>query len=131
MPNLKLTYFDFHGGRGETARLAMFIGGIAFEDDRLTGQSRQKGRHLFFIAIEAQIVWAEGVEENHHDVRSLRWLVRRATRCCKHGEQQHLHEAVRDVWFHTVSLSPDMLAPAHPPSKPLHFGGELFRAPYR
>jgi glutathione S-transferase len=34
MPQLKLTYFDFHGGRGEPARLAMHIGGIAFEDNR-------------------------------------------------------------------------------------------------
>jgi prostaglandin-H2 D-isomerase / glutathione transferase len=32
---LKLTYFDFHGGRGEPARLALSIGGIAFEDDRV------------------------------------------------------------------------------------------------
>jgi glutathione S-transferase len=36
MPQLKLTYFDFHGGRGEPARLAMHIGGIAFEDHRFT-----------------------------------------------------------------------------------------------
>jgi prostaglandin-H2 D-isomerase / glutathione transferase len=35
MAKLKLTYFDFHGGRGEPARLAMSIGGIAFEDDRI------------------------------------------------------------------------------------------------
>jgi glutathione S-transferase len=34
MPQLKLTYFDFHGGRGEPARLALHIGGIAFEDHR-------------------------------------------------------------------------------------------------
>jgi glutathione S-transferase len=34
MPQLKLSYFDFHGGRGEPARLAMHIGGIAFEDHR-------------------------------------------------------------------------------------------------
>ena len=34
MPKLKLTYFDFHGGRGEPARLALHIGGIAFEDHR-------------------------------------------------------------------------------------------------
>jgi glutathione S-transferase len=32
---LKLTYFDLHGGRGEPARLALSIGGIAFEDDRV------------------------------------------------------------------------------------------------
>ena len=35
MAKLKLTYFDFHGGRGEPARLALSIGGIAFEDDRV------------------------------------------------------------------------------------------------
>jgi glutathione S-transferase len=35
MHNIKLTYFDFHGGRGEAARLAMFIGGIDFEDRRV------------------------------------------------------------------------------------------------
>lgn len=34
MSKLKLTYFDMHGGRGEPARLAMHIGGIAFEDER-------------------------------------------------------------------------------------------------
>ena len=34
MPKLKLTYFDVHGGRGETARLALHIGGIPFEDER-------------------------------------------------------------------------------------------------
>ena len=32
---LKLTYFDFHGGRGEPARLALSMGGIPFEDDRV------------------------------------------------------------------------------------------------
>ena len=36
MSRLKLTYFDFHGGRAEPARLAMHIGGIAFEDHRFT-----------------------------------------------------------------------------------------------
>jgi glutathione S-transferase len=35
MSKLKLTYFDFHGGRGEPARLALSIGGIPFEDDRV------------------------------------------------------------------------------------------------
>jgi glutathione S-transferase len=35
MPKLKLAYFDFHGGRGEPARLALSIGGIPFEDDRV------------------------------------------------------------------------------------------------
>lgn len=36
MPQLKITYFDFHGGRGEPVRLALAIGGIAFDDHRFT-----------------------------------------------------------------------------------------------
>ena len=44
MAKLKLTYFDFHGGRGEPARLALAIGGIAFTDERipLTDWPRRK-----------------------------------------------------------------------------------------
>ena len=34
MTQLKLSYFDMHGGRGEPVRLALAIGGIAFEDHR-------------------------------------------------------------------------------------------------
>lgn len=34
MTQLTLTYFDFHGGRAEPARLAFAIGGIPFEDKR-------------------------------------------------------------------------------------------------
>lgn len=34
MDTLKLTYFDFNGGRAEPARLALHIGGIPFEDNR-------------------------------------------------------------------------------------------------
>ncbi len=44
MPKLKLTYFDFDGGRGEPARLALFIGGIAFEDHRVAGADWPKRR---------------------------------------------------------------------------------------
>src|SRR5207253_7048180 len=35
MQKIKLTYFDFHGGRGEPARLALAIAGIAFDEDRV------------------------------------------------------------------------------------------------
>ena len=38
MPKLILTYFDFDGGRGEAARLAMHLAGIAFEDKRIAGK---------------------------------------------------------------------------------------------
>lgn len=36
MPQLKLSYFDFHGGRAEPVRLALAVGGVAFEDHRFT-----------------------------------------------------------------------------------------------
>ena len=35
MSKLKLVYFDIHGARGEAARLAMVIGGVPYEDDRV------------------------------------------------------------------------------------------------
>lgn len=35
MPKLILTYFDFDGSRGEVARLAMHVAGLAFEDRRI------------------------------------------------------------------------------------------------
>lgn len=38
MAKIKLNYFDFDGGRGEPARLALHIGGIAFEDHRIAGK---------------------------------------------------------------------------------------------
>jgi prostaglandin-H2 D-isomerase / glutathione transferase len=48
MPKLKLSYFDFHGGRGEPARLALAVGGIPFEDDRVGADwSRRKGGTAF------------------------------------------------------------------------------------
>lgn len=46
MPKLKLTYFDFDGGRGEPARLALHVGGIAFEDHRIPGSEWPKHRDL-------------------------------------------------------------------------------------
>ena len=42
MAKLKLTYFDFHGGRGEPARVALSMSGIPFEDDRVNAAEWQK-----------------------------------------------------------------------------------------
>ena len=47
MPELKLTYFDIHGGRGEAPRLAMAIGGVPFEDRRLSYQEFVEQRDSF------------------------------------------------------------------------------------
>jgi glutathione S-transferase len=36
MSKIKLTYFDFSGGRGEPVRIALHAAGMKFEDDRLS-----------------------------------------------------------------------------------------------
>jgi glutathione S-transferase len=47
MTRFKLTYFDFDGGRGEPIRLAFHIGGIEFEDIRLTSPEFREARQTF------------------------------------------------------------------------------------
>ena len=36
MADYKLTYFDFHGGRGEPVRIAFHAAGVGFEDHRIS-----------------------------------------------------------------------------------------------
>jgi glutathione S-transferase len=43
----KLTYFDIDGGRAETIRLALHIGGIKFKDVRLTFDEFRESRQSF------------------------------------------------------------------------------------
>lgn len=51
-PKLKLTYFDIHGGRAEPARIAMAIGGIPFEDCRISFPDFKDLRQTFpFCAV--------------------------------------------------------------------------------
>lgn len=45
MTKLKLTYFDFSGGRAEPARLAFHIGGIPFEDYRFSNREFEAVRN--------------------------------------------------------------------------------------
>ena len=60
MAKLKLTYFDFDGGRGEPARLALHIGGIAFEDHRIAGKDwpafRDKTPFLAMPTLEVAVM---------------------------------------------------------------------------
>ena len=45
MHKLRLDYFDFDGGRGEAARIALSIGGIEFEDHRIPVGEWKSVRH--------------------------------------------------------------------------------------
>jgi hypothetical protein len=47
MTRFKLTYFDIDGGRGESIRLAFHIGGIDFEDVRLTSTEFRDAKQSF------------------------------------------------------------------------------------
>jgi len=52
MPNYKVTYFDFDGGRAEPIRIAMHAVGLNFEDDRWTFQEfGEKRQSIRFHAI--------------------------------------------------------------------------------
>ena len=45
MPNYKLTYFNFDGGRGEPVRIALHAADIEFEDERLSFEQFSEMRH--------------------------------------------------------------------------------------
>jgi prostaglandin-H2 D-isomerase / glutathione transferase len=66
MPQLKLTYFDFHGGRGEPTRLALHIGGIAFEDHRFPGASFPEVRKTAPLG-QVPVLEIDGVQVTQSD----------------------------------------------------------------
>lgn len=66
MARLKLSYFDFHGGRGEPARLALTIGGIDFEDDRIPmGAWAQRKPHTPFGSVPVLEVDGQNVTQSN------------------------------------------------------------------
>jgi glutathione S-transferase len=66
MTNLKLTYFDFHGGRAEPARLAMHIGGIPFEDDRFSSRDFHEVRKTTPLN-QVPTLYVDGVQVTQSD----------------------------------------------------------------
>jgi glutathione S-transferase len=52
MSKLQLSYFDFRNGRGEAARLALVLGGMAFTDDRIAlADWPTRREQMFFHAV--------------------------------------------------------------------------------
>jgi glutathione S-transferase len=47
MPDIKITYFDFHGGRAEPARIALHMSRVAFEDHRVSFQEFGEQRDTY------------------------------------------------------------------------------------
>lgn len=66
MTQLKLTYFDFHGGRGEPIRLALHIGGIAFEDHRFPGATFAEVRKTAPLG-QVPVLAVDGVQVTQSD----------------------------------------------------------------
>lgn len=62
MPKLEVSYFDFHGGRGESIRLALAIGGVAFEDHRIPVSDRPSFRErtplhaVPLLAVDGEVI---------------------------------------------------------------------------
>ena len=70
MTRFKLTYFDFDGGRGEPIRLAFHIGGIEFEDIRLTSPEFREARQTFrFHALPVVEIDGEQVSQSNSILR--------------------------------------------------------------
>ncbi|MCA9583532.1 MAG: glutathione S-transferase [Myxococcales bacterium] len=65
MPHLKLHYFDFHGGRGEVARLALFIGDIPFEDHRIKAEWSALKAGMRFGALPVLEVDGEALSQSN------------------------------------------------------------------
>lgn len=66
MPQLKLSYFDFHGGRAEPARLAFHIGGIPFEDHRFAGTAFPELRKAMPLG-QVPVLEVDGVQVTQCD----------------------------------------------------------------
>ena len=61
MPEYKLTYFDFPGGRGEPIRIAFHAAGMKFEDHRISFEEFMQTRETMRFSC-APVLLVDGVE---------------------------------------------------------------------
>ncbi len=76
MPNYKLTYFDFPGGRGEPIRIAFHAAGIDFEDHRISFDEFLQTRERMRFNC-APVLHIDGVEVTQSNAM-LRFVGKRA-----------------------------------------------------
>jgi glutathione S-transferase len=112
MAKLKLTYFDFDGGRGEPARLALHVGGIPFEDERVSPKDWPQFRDRTpFFALPTLDVDGEVVSQSNSINRYVGKLAglypkddRQALRC---DEVMDAAEDIGTRIANTMDLPPD------------------------
>lgn len=106
-PRMKLTYFDFDGGRGEPIRLALAYGNIPFEDHRIPGSDWPKVKEQFALQ-QLPVMEVDG-----------KIITQTNTLCRFVGkladlypadplEAAHADEAMEDVEDLTAKMSPSM-----------------------
>src|SRR5690349_8811397 len=100
MPQTTLTYFDFSGSRGEECRLALHLAGIAFHDERLTGDAWQERKpHTPFGALP--VLTVEGHAPIAQSNTVLRFIGRAhgllPTDAWEAARHEALMEAVEDM----------------------------------
>lgn len=66
MPNYKLTYFDFDGGRGEPIRIACHAAGLELEDHRISfDEFREVRKNLPFTAVPVFEIDGEPITQSN------------------------------------------------------------------
>ena len=105
MPAIKLTYFDFPGGRGEPIRIAAHIGGIDLEDHRITFEEFGAQRDGFpFRCVPVAEIDGQTITQSNAIARyvgKLAGLYPNDLMQAMYADE--VMEAGEDVLFHTVA----------------------------
>lgn len=104
MPDYRLTYFDFPGGRGEPIRIAFHAAGVEFEDHRISFDEFLKTRETMRFNC-APVLQVDGVEVTQSNAM-LRYVGKMAGLYPEHGLQalycDEAMDAVEDLLHQVV-----------------------------